>query len=268
MTSEVGWMQRESRAAKLMREFWDEKARENATYYISSYRDYDDQDPEEFWKWGGMLADSHLEASGIDFRGVERVLEIGCGIGRMTRVFAQRFPRVWGIDISDEMISRAKENLRDFSNVEVMVGNGIDLGGFEDGAFDFVYSYITLQHIPDKKIALGYIAEFGRVLAAGGHAYFQVNNLPRGLRERLRLRTRLRGLLGESGATGGRAAETDGQPSGARGLDHPAWTGSRVSLRELRAVCEEAGLEILGLDGEGTQYLWVKARKSGGPGSV
>jgi hypothetical protein len=40
------------RTKELMRAFWDRKARENAMYYISSYRGFDEQDPEAFWKWG------------------------------------------------------------------------------------------------------------------------------------------------------------------------------------------------------------------------
>ena len=257
-------MEEDPKTAKLMRDFWDAKARENATYYISSYRDYRDQDPGEFWRWGAVLADRHLRESGIPFTGDETILEIGCGIGRMTRTFAQRFREVYGIDVSAEMISRAKENLKDYPNVEVMIGNGVDLSSYKDGGVDFVYSYITLQHIPDKRIALSYVREFGRVLRKGGHAYFQVNNLPDGLRERLRLRTRLHELFATS-KTPHRATDSDERPSGARDLDHPAWMGSRISLRELGNVCADAGLKILRLTGEGTQYLWVKALKVDDP---
>jgi ubiquinone/menaquinone biosynthesis C-methylase UbiE len=255
-------MGRDSKTARLMRDFWNEKARENATYYISSYRDYDDQDPEEFWRWGATLADKHLKESQIPLSGDETILEIGCGIGRMTRAFAQRFQRVYGLDISAEMVGRAKENLKGHPNVEIMIGNGVDLGGYEDETMDLVYSYITLQHIPDKQIALDYIREFGRVLRKGGHAYFQVNNLPNGLRGRLRLRSRLRNLLAKSKVSD-RAADAGGQSAGAKDLDHPAWIGSRISLQELRAASADAGLRIMDLNGEGTQYLWVKAQKVG-----
>lgn len=254
-------MGEELKATRLMRDFWDEKARENVTYYISSYRDYHDQDLDDFWKWGRILTDRYLGESGFEFTGQESVLEVGCGIGRMTRPLATRFKSVHGIDVSCEMIDRARVNLEEYSNAEVSVGNGIDLGAFETASFDFVFSYITLQHIPEKKISLTYIREFGRVLKPGGFAYFQVNNLHEGLRAKLRLRTRLAGLFK---GRRGKAGDAD-QKDGPKGLDHPAWTGSRIDLGMLRATCKDAGLKILRLTGQGTQYLWVKAEKTSGP---
>lgn len=255
------------RDSKIMKDFWDEKARENATYYVSSYRDYDDQDTEEFWKWGEKLAERFLDESGIPFTGSERMLEIGCGVGRMTKYFVRRFREVDGIDVSEEMIRQATENLSESDNVSLHLGNGNDLSDFEDGSFDFVFSYIVFQHIPSVAITLGYIREVGRVLKSGGYFYFQVNNTTLGLRARLRLRSRLKALVDgfrRTSQTGDAAVGAGGQPvdaDGPTGLNHPAWRGSRVSVDEIRQVCQAANLEIVGLSGEGTQYLWVKTVK-------
>ena len=243
-----------------MRSFWDEKARENPTYYVSSYRPYDEQDWDEFWKWGETLAQRFLDESGIPFTGQERMLEIGCGVGRMTQYFAGRFAEVHALDVSPEMIARARERLAGRANVQLHVGNGLDLRGFADGQFDFVFSYITFQHIPRAAITAKYIREAGRVLKPGGHFYFQVNNLPLGLRARLRLRSRVKGWIKGRGPAGSRSGEA---AEGPRDLDHPAWRGSRLSLPRLRRACRAEQLEILGLAGEGTQYLWVKAVKTG-----
>ena len=249
---------------ELMRAFWDEKARENATYYVSSYRPYDDQNPAEFWEWGDKLAEKFLQESGLPFDGTERVLEIGCGVGRMTRFFARRFREVHGLDVAPEMISRAKANLRGLENVSLHEGNGSDLALFADRSFDFVFSYITFQHIPKPAITLGYIREAGRVLKSGGHFYFQVNNMPVDIRGRLRLRSRLASIVRRRRepreAAAGEPAETAAL-RGPKGLDHPAWRGSRLSVAQLEKACRAADLKILGLRGEGTQYLWVKAVK-------
>jgi ubiquinone/menaquinone biosynthesis C-methylase UbiE len=246
------------RDTRLMKAYWDDKARENATYYVSSYQPYDDQNLEEFWKWGDILAERFLGESGIAFSGKETMLEIGCGVGRMTRYFARRFAEVRGVDVAGEMIARAKENLSDCDNVALHVGNGHDLSGFDDSRFDFVFSYITFQHIPAVPITLEYIRESGRVLKTGGHFYFQVNNMPAGVRSRLRLRSRFRSILGRS--RGG--AESPGDAGdGPRGLDHPAWLGSRVSVAQIERACRSGNLKILDMHGEGTQYLWVKAVK-------
>jgi SAM-dependent methyltransferase len=246
-----------------MRCFWDAKARENPTYYVSSYRPYDDQDEAEFWAWGEKLAERFLAESLIPFDGTETMLEIGCGVGRMTRCFARRFHRVHGVDVAPEMVSIAKERLGGLDNVTLHVGNGYDLDFLGDGSIDFVFSYITFQHIPETAVTFNYIREAGRVLRRGGHFYFQVNNMPLGLRDRVKLRSRLRSIVGRlRNRSGGAAADsTNATPSGPTGLDHPAWRGSRVSVARLERTCRGAGLEILGLRGEGTQYLWVKAVK-------
>lgn len=243
-----------------MRDFWDAKAAENPHYYISSYRAYNDQDPEEFWVWGEKLVDRFLSESGIAFSGNETVLEIGCGIGRMTAPLSERFARVIGVDVSPRMIEQARANLSEKDNVELHAGSGADLAFCGDESVDLVFSYITLQHIPDVNIVMNYIREAGRVLRDGGHFYFQVNHMRRTLRERLRLRSRLKGLLRLPGS--GKRERGRGDAPGPRGLDHPAWQGSRVSLGQLHQACRAGGLEILTLRGEGTQYLWVKARKA------
>ena len=241
-----------------MREFWDDKARENAMYYVSSYRAYDGQDPEEFWKWGRILAERFLEESEIPITGRESMLEIGCGPGRMTAYFAERFRHVHGLDVSAEMVALAGEKLSAHDNVTVTVGSGVDLAEFEDAAFDFVFSYIVFQHIPEARIVLDYVREAGRVLRTGGHFYFQVNNTRRGLRERLRpgrLRVFAQRVLG------GDNSPAQAGPEGPRGLDNPAWVGSRVSVKQIEKTLRQSNMQILSLRGEQTQYLWVCAAK-------
>jgi len=254
------------RDSQLMKTFWDSKARENARYYVSSFRPYDDQNWEEFWKSGEILAERFLAESGIHFTGAERVLEIGCGIGRMTRYFGRRFGEVYGIDVSPEMIAQARNNLSEYKNVSLHVGNGHDLEGFSDDFFDFVFSYITFQHIPKAHITQEYVQDAGRVLKPGAYFYFQVNNLPIGIRYRLRLRSRVASMAHRFR----QRAELDHSRScpaacltgsGPTELDHPAWRGSRVSISQIRRACDSGGLKILEMNGQGTQYLWVKAVK-------
>ncbi len=240
-----------------MSTFWDRKARENAMYYISSYRAFDEQDPGEFWKWGRKLAEQFLAESDIAFSGEETMLEIGCGIGRMTACFAERFRFVHGIDVSPEMISQAEKNLAGYDNVTLHAGNGYDLSGLDDGSCDFVFSYIVFQHIPDPGITARYIEETGRVLKKGGYFYFQVNNSKVSWRTRLSLGARVRALLKPLGLVSKETAPEAGPSE----LDNPAWQGSRMSVAKVREICESAGLKATDFQGEGTQYLWVKAVK-------
>jgi SAM-dependent methyltransferase len=186
------------------------------------------------------------------------MLEIGCGIGRMTAYFAELFRSVHGLDISPEMIAQAEKNLAGYDNITLHTGNGCDLSGFEDGFFDFVFSYIVFQHIPDPAITVRYIEETGRVLRNGGHFYFQVNNSKVSWRARLGLGTRWRTLARKLGFS---PAETL-PAAGPTELDSPAWRGSRMSLAQVEAACRSAGLTITSRRGEGSQYLWLKAIKA------
>jgi ubiquinone/menaquinone biosynthesis C-methylase UbiE len=238
-----------------MRDFWDEKARENAMYYISSCRAYDQQDAQEFWKWGSILAEKFLAESGIAFSGDEAMLEVGCGVGRMTKYFAGRFRHVIGLDVSSEMIQRARENLGGIGNVRLDVGNGSDLSPYTDASFDFVFSYIVFQHIPNPDVTLGYIREAGRVLRPAGHFYFQVNTIPRLGALRAGLGRIKRALLPKQRP----ACVGD---TGPRDLDHPAWIGSRVTIPDVATAAQSAGMRIDRVQGEGTQYTWVLASRA------
>jgi len=239
-----------------MREFWDEKARENAMYYISSYRAYDQQDPEEFWKWGAILGERFLDESGIEFSGEESVLEIGCGMGRMSRYFATRFRQVNGVDVSAEMIQLGRGALGDMNNITLDVGTGADLTLYRSEQFDFVFSYIVFQHIPDPAITENYLREAGRVLKPGGNFYFQLNTTRTSLRERL-------GAI-KRRVLGSRGARSSGVPvAGPSGLDDPAWVGSRGTVSRVCRVLRDAGMEVISVKGEGSQYTWVHAVKVG-----
>src|SRR5205085_1646624 len=96
-----------------------------------------------------------------------------------------------------------------------------------------------------------YIREAARVLEPGGWFHFQVNDLPPATPTPL---ARLRAALGRA------RRRITGAP-GPRGLDSPAWRGSRLRLADAVAACQAAGLTIERTHGAGTQYLWITARK-------
>ncbi|MFX0196116.1 MAG: class I SAM-dependent methyltransferase [Candidatus Hodarchaeota archaeon] len=260
-------MKQKDDLCKVMKEFWNQKARKNAMYYVSTFRPYNEQDPEEFWKWGKILTERYLKESGIFFTGEEMVLDLGCGIGRMTKALAERFAEVYGLDVSEEMINQAHKNLKDYKNIKLEVGNGKDLSNFGDKMFDLIFSYLTFQHIPDVQITLQYIREAGRVLKNGGYFYFQANNssLMSKLRSRLRLRYRIQALIVRMEQSIRKTPITTKVRSTVadrpKDLDNPAWTGSRVSIEQIMDACKKGQLHILNLKGRGTQYLWVKAVK-------
>ncbi len=161
-------------AAK-MKTDWDLRAQENARFYIAS----DDWQNEEAFRASGVR-DAALVIRGLEgFLHPEmRVLEIGCGIGRLLRVLAPRFAELHGIDVSGEMIQRGRDWLADCPNVFLHETSGVDLGIFPTGAFDFVYSCITFQHMPVGVVA-SYCREVRRVLTPQGRFRFQVLSFER-----------------------------------------------------------------------------------------
>ena len=100
-------------------------------------------------------------------------LDYGCGVGRLSRALSLRFERVLGVDIAEAMLAEARAVHVEFPNVEFLRNSGDSLAGIADASVDFVYSNIVLQHAPRTNQRL-LIAEFCRVLGAGGVLVFQV----------------------------------------------------------------------------------------------
>jgi ubiquinone/menaquinone biosynthesis C-methylase UbiE len=100
-----------------------------------------------------------------------RILDFGCGMGRVTQGFATFFTRVDGLDVSREMVERARACNEVGDRVQFHVNHAERLP-FEDGVFDVVYSALVLQHVP-RPLTLAYIREFLRVIKPGGIVYFQ-----------------------------------------------------------------------------------------------
>src|SRR5919204_5812442 len=161
-----------------MRRFWDERAREDPWYFVDSRLDYRSPDADRFWRGGNEVVELILRAVDVSIQPTDVILDIGCGLGRLTRPLATRADRVIGLDVSKEMIDRARELNAQLDNVEWVLGDGESLAGIADGAVDGVISHVVFQHIPDPRITLGYVREMGRVLRPGGWAAFQVSTNP------------------------------------------------------------------------------------------
>lgn len=76
-------------------------------------------------------------------------LDVGCGSGADMICMAGHGARMTGIDISDS-IKVAHENTKAIGHIHVAQANAYDLP-FRDGAFDFVYSFGVLHHLPDPE---------------------------------------------------------------------------------------------------------------------
>lgn len=105
-----------------------------------------------------------------------RVLDFGCGAGRLTQALAAYADEVVGVDVAPAMLATARE-LDPPANCRFVLNEASDLSAFDSGAFDLVYSDLVLQHLPAPLID-GYLREFVRVLAPGGVALLQCTTRP------------------------------------------------------------------------------------------
>jgi ubiquinone/menaquinone biosynthesis C-methylase UbiE len=95
-----------------------------------------------------------------------RLLDVGCGTGRLLRSAASRFPGTGlvGVDVSGGMLSVAAATALAGTPV-VLVRAAAERLPFADAVFDLVTATLTYRHWVDQ--AAG-VAEIGRVLGPGG----------------------------------------------------------------------------------------------------
>ncbi len=242
----AGWVaaHREGLRPDDMRRFWNARAREDAFYFVDTRQPYRATEPGRFWD-AEELVDYVLGGLGVSVGADDVVVEIGCGLGRLTRVLAARARTVVALDVSDEMLDRARDHNADLDNVEWVLGDGRSLGAVPDAGADACVSVVVLQHVPDPEIIVSYVRDLGRALAPGGWAALQVSDDPDIHRPRQGAPQRLL-------ARAGRA------PGGQR---HPAWLGSRADLDAIGVAASQSGLELERVWGRGTQYCQLLLRR-------
>ncbi len=164
-----------------IRETYEKLGREDPLYAVLTVDKYRHTrwDPEAFFKTGVYESTQvlgYLETLGKDVpKG--RALDFGCGVGRLSQALADHFDEVVGVDISSSMLERAREFDRHEGRVRYEHNTRDDLALFPDDSFDFVYSNITLQHVPPDACRR-YVRDFFRVLKPGGVTVFQMRGGP------------------------------------------------------------------------------------------
>jgi SAM-dependent methyltransferase len=136
----------------------------------------------------------------------------------MTMHLAKIFERVEAVDVSGEMVARARENLGELKSVGLHETSGADLAPFPDDHFDFCFSFIVFQHIPLREAVVGYLKDVHRTLKKDRLFKFQIQ--------------------------GGYLEETD------------TWLGVGFTEQEMMNLADEIGFEVLRMSGQGTQYFW------------
>lgn len=103
-------------------------------------------------KWDGQ---DFINAMQLDK--TKNALEIGVGTGRLAVRVAPLCNEFYGIDISPKTINRAKENLRQYSNVNLICADFLRHDFSEQ--FDVIYSSLTFMHITEKQRVINKVGE-------------------------------------------------------------------------------------------------------------
>jgi SAM-dependent methyltransferase len=209
-----------------MRADWNERALEDAYYYVAFGRK--GQDDEEFFSTAGdvvRMLEAELKRLPAGERRARKALEIGCGPGRLMRPMSWNFGEIHGVDVSDAMIQLAIKKLVSVPNAFPRATDGTSLTCYGDEFFDYVYSYAVFQHIPSPEVVFWYLLEARRVLKTGGIVRCQINGLPKTAKQ------------------------------------YTTWEGARISAAEVAEFACANDFQLLALEGAETQYMWVTLRK-------
>lgn len=168
-------------ALKHVQKTYEKLGAEDPLYAVLSFPELKGNrwNPDDFFARGRDEIGNRLKV--IESLGLEpargRALDFGCGPGRLTQALCEEFNEVVGVDISSTMIDAANRLNRYGERCRYFVNTGDRLPLLDDQSFDFVYSNITLQHIPPAASTC-YIAEFLRILRPNGVMSFQMPDGP------------------------------------------------------------------------------------------
>ena len=98
-----------------------------------------------------------------------RILDLGCGPGRLTVALKDRFPEaeVWGVDVSGPMVRYAHMRAADLGKDVHFVQALAEETGFPDGHFDLVFAYILFHEVPASATRT-IVKEVHRITRPGG----------------------------------------------------------------------------------------------------
>jgi len=153
-----------------MKRDWDQRAHHHARFWIDT-QNY--QTEEMFAQSGQRTAQALLEALNGLHQPSWKVLDIGCGIGRVLKPLAKHFDALVGVDVSSAMIAQSKVWLSEYPHITTFETSGGDLREFEQNAFNLVYSYVAFQHMP-RPVIEQYLGEINRVLTPDGYLVLQL----------------------------------------------------------------------------------------------
>jgi SAM-dependent methyltransferase len=228
---------------------WERLARRDAMYAVLSDPKFagGTWDADEFYATGPPTIDMLLKK--VREQGLtlprDLALDFGCGVGRLTFALAEHFDRVVGVDVSQPMLDRAREHGTP-PNCELVLEDDPSLPRLEGSRFDLVLSLLVLQHM-HPRLGCAYLQSLARLVAPGGVLICQVTyayaRVPYGAPSS-NGRSLFRRMAPSPIVTARRRLATRRQVARQRSAGEPAFELHRISIRKVRAVLDQAGVEV------------------------
>ncbi len=205
---------------------WNDLATEEARYFIMS--DFGKGIDENKFRESGKKDYSRLIDSDeflhqrLDPFKQKSILEIGCGIGRVTEYISNEFKDVVGLDISDKMIELGKERMKDLKNITLFATDGRTYP-IQSESIDFVFSFIVFQHMSDRETIRKNFEEAVRVLKNNGIMKVQLRGVPTVKKE--------------------------------------WYYGLSFDVKQIKKILKDLPFSIVKIDGENQMYFWLWLEK-------
>lgn len=115
-----------------------------------------------------LIASCERQLGGLEERSV---LDVGCGVGLMSRYVGERFGKLCGVDIAGGVVDRAAAHV---PQGEFQLYDGKQIP-YDAETFDVVFTVCVLHHVPPAQWT-SLVAEMARALKPGGLLYIFEHN--------------------------------------------------------------------------------------------
>jgi cyclopropane fatty-acyl-phospholipid synthase-like methyltransferase len=146
-----------------LRDFWDVPTLEQAQHQRVTV-------PPQPEAWDATRQDKLVDQLFADVltKPGSRLLDYGCGVGRLVRPLASRGHRIVAVDVSPKMLKHCADYCTGLNGIECALSDGWGVADVPPASFDGAYSFYVFQHMPSTEMARAVLADLYRVLRPGG----------------------------------------------------------------------------------------------------